>query len=62
MYPLLDSTTVTARAAESRRVADRARLARSTRARSDEGDTGARGVRHVLGMGLVRAGLRLIHA
>jgi hypothetical protein len=62
MYPLLDSTTVSARSADTRRAAERARLARQVRARLEAADAPRRGVRAALGVSLVRMGLRLIHA
>lgn len=62
MYPLLDSTTMNARAAEGRRVAATARAARALRNRGEPADSAPHGVRHAVGVGLVRAGLRLIHA
>jgi hypothetical protein len=60
MYPLFDTSTMAAHAEELRRHGAAARLARCTgRA---EAEARARGVRRVVGMTLVRAGLRLIEA
>ena len=62
MYPLLDSTTMNARAAEGRRAAAAARLARDLRGRDEKEEAHPHGVRHAVGVGLVRIGHRLIHA
>jgi hypothetical protein len=63
MYPLQDYTTMTRRAAEGRRAAEAAGVARRARTRNaEEAPRSRRGVRHALGASLVRAGVRLINA
>jgi hypothetical protein len=62
MYPLFDSRTMSALAEETRRNAAAARLALCARSAQGDSDTRVHGVRRALGMGLVRAGLRLIEA
>lgn len=60
MYPLVDATTMQARAEQRRRTGEAARLALCARSSGDPGH--GRVLRHALGAGLVRAGLRLIEA
>lgn len=62
MNPLLDPATAKGRAAEVRRTAEAARVARSTRRRSDPAPGTRHPVRHALGGSLLKAGLRLLNA
>ena len=62
MYPLLDTATVTRRAAEGRRAAEAVRAAKDIRGRAARDEKQRHGVRHALGTSLVRAGVRLTRA
>ena len=62
MYPLLDNTTMDRRILEGTRAAEAARRSHGSRAPVEKNHEHKHGIRHAVGSGLVRAGLRLLHA